>query len=205
MDAPLTSFTVLSKYGVHNGVQIADRSVFASSSASAESQCLVSGRCPFAKAQTIEVGECTTRHTTVTLVSTNVIQATHVTHLCAGVEAEPSARHTACTPTYEVFCPPPLTAKEIYRLKTSWSSSFGTYGNFKEAGLDTFIRCVSLSYFSVRVDNHSYSSTKWNNILYEHVTVNGVIFYQINWPETYSSIVLVGLLVWYCNPNSKFI
>ena len=153
MNASLTSFTLLSKYGEHNGVQIADSSVCASTSTSPQSQCVVAGRCPFAKAQTIKVGQCTTRQTTVTLVSTNVIQATHIAHLCARVEAEPSARHTPSTPTYEVFCPPPLSAKEIYRLKTSWSSSFGTYGNFKEAGIDTFIRCVSS--FPARVDNHT--------------------------------------------------
>lgn len=36
--------------------------------------------------------------------------------------------------------PPPLTAKEIYRLKTTWSTKFESYGSMKEAGIDTIIR-----------------------------------------------------------------
>lgn len=39
--------------------------------------------------------------------------------------------------------PPPLDSKEIYRLKTSWKSGLETHNSnsFKEAGLDTIIRC----------------------------------------------------------------
>lgn len=36
--------------------------------------------------------------------------------------------------------PPPLTAKEIYRLKTTWSTSFENYVNVKEAGVETIMR-----------------------------------------------------------------
>ena len=42
----------------------------------------------------------------------------------------------------EALRPPPLTAKEIYRLKTTWNTSFESYVNVKEAGVDTIIRLL---------------------------------------------------------------
>ena len=47
------------------------------------------------------------------------------------------------TPKNSLFIqiyPPQLTAKEIYRLKTTWSTSFESYINVKEAGIETIIR-----------------------------------------------------------------
>ena len=40
----------------------------------------------------------------------------------------------------DLIHPPPLTPKEIYRLKNTWSTKFESYGNMKEAGIETIIR-----------------------------------------------------------------
>ena len=40
----------------------------------------------------------------------------------------------------DLIHPPPLTAKEIYRLRNTWSIKFESYGNMREAGIETIIR-----------------------------------------------------------------
>lgn len=138
MDSPLGSLPLLSKYGDQHALHVVHHPIFAANSTDAVYS---NAQCPFAKPEVIEVNKCTgtTQRKPPVFVRTRVTHAMRGKHVSAEIETESVALQP------KVFPSPPLTSKEIYRLKTSWSTTIETYCNLKEAGVDTFIRWFSFS------------------------------------------------------------
>ena len=61
----------------------------------------------------------------------------------SGADQRAAGNGTPKTSLFIQIDPPQLTAKEIYRLKTTWSTSFDSFVNVKEAGIETIIRFVN--------------------------------------------------------------